>query len=152
MKLNQLIEQFQKLNDETENTNFKKSIRRVISLLEQIENKNITNEEKVKIQSSISPYLENIEFQKDLKLSLKKLRKSLTRDFGFVPSNYYLTLGIGFGLALGTALGISLGVTFDNGIVFEQMTGSTIGLIVGLIVGLFLDKKKESENRVLKNL
>jgi hypothetical protein len=37
MKLNELIEQFQKLNDVAENTNFKKSIKRVISLLEQIE-------------------------------------------------------------------------------------------------------------------
>jgi len=112
----------------------------------------MTNEEKVKIQASISPYLENIKTQKDLRLGLRKLRKSLIRDFGFVPSNYYLTLGIGFGLAFGTALGISFGVPFDNGIVFGPMIGSGIGLIGGLIVGIFFDKKNESENRILKNL
>ena len=152
MKLNEQIEQLQKLNDVIENASFKKTIRKVISLLEEIENKHIPNEEKEKIQTSISPYLNNIQSQKDLKMSLKKLRKSLTKDFGFAPPNYYLTLGIGLGLALGTSLGISLGVPFDKGIVFGPMIGSGIGLIGGLIVGMFMDKEKESENRILKNL
>jgi|SRR5690554_4561311 len=147
MKLNEQIEQLQKLNDVIENASFKKTIRKVISLLEEIENKHIPNEEKEKIQTSISPYLNNIQSQKDLKMSLKKLRKSLTKDFGFAPPNYYLTLGIGLGLALGTSQGILLGVPFDKGIV-----GSGIGLIGGLIVGMFMDKEKESENRILKNL
>jgi len=152
MKLNKLIEQFQKLNDEAENPRFKKSISRVISLLEEIENKDIPNREKVEIQKSIRSYLKNIQTQYDVKLSLKKLRKSLKEDFRFVAPNYYLSLGTGLGLALGTSLGISIGVFFDNGIVFGPMIGSGIGLICGLIVGMFLDKKKESENRILKNL
>ena len=152
MKLNQLIEELQKLNNETENASFKESISKVVSLLKEIDNKNIPNEEKEKIQTSISSYLRIIQTQKDLKLSLKKMRKSLAKDFGFIPPNYYLVLGIGLGLALGTSLGISIGVTFDNGIVFGPMIGSGIGLIGGLIVGMYLDKKKESKNRILKNL
>jgi len=152
MKLNEQIELLQKLSNETENASFKKSIRKVLSLLEEIENKDIPNEEKEKIQTSINPYLNNIQTQKDLKMSLRKLRNFLTKDFGFTPPNYYLTIGIGLGLALGTSLGISVGVPFDKGIVFGPMIGSGIGLIGGLIVGMFLDKKKESENRILKNL
>ena len=152
MILVKFIEQFQKLNDETENTKFKKTIGTLINLLEQIENKDITNQEKVEIEKRISPYLQNIKTQKELKGSLKKLRKILTGDFGFVPSNYYLTLGIGVGIALGTALGVSFGAPFQNGIVFGPLIGSAIGLTGGLLAGLFLDKKKESENRVLKNL
>lgn len=152
MNLSKLIERFQKLNNETESPKFKKSTSRVIILLEQIQNKNISDEEKLKIQTSITPYLENIETQDDLNSSFKKFRKSLTGDFGFVPANYYLSLGIGFGLALGTALGISLGAPFDKGIVYGPMIGSGIGLVGGLIIGMFLDKKKESENRILKNL
>ncbi len=152
MKLNELILRFQKLNDEEENVNLKKFIRRIINLLEQIENNDITNEEKERIQAHISPYLDNIKTHKNLKSSLKKLRKALKEDFGFVPSNYYMTLGIGVGLALGNTLGISFGVHFKNGIVFGPMIGSAIGLVGGLIVGMYLDKKKESENRVLENL
>jgi hypothetical protein len=152
MKHNDLIEQFGKMNDETEDANFKKVIKRLVNLLKEIECKDIPDDMKMKIQTSISPFLENIHTKKDFKLSLKKLRKSLIGDFGFVPSNYYLTLGVSIGLALGTALGISLGVPFDRGIVFGQMTGSGIGLIGGLLIGMFLDKKKESENRILKYL
>ena len=152
MKLNKLIQHFQKLNDNIEDANFKNSVRKVISLLEQIVEKDVPTEEKEKIQTLISAYLENVQTHKDLKLGLKKLRKSLIGDFGFVPSNYYLTLGIGIGLALGTALGISLGVPFHDGIVFGPMIGSGIGLIGGLIIGMFLDKKKESEDRILRNL
>lgn len=151
MNYNELIEELEKLNEESGNAKFKKSIRQMISLLEEVD-KNMTKEEKLKIQLSIGPHLVNIQTHKDLKLGLRKLRKSLIGDFRFVPSNYYFTLGIGVGLAFGTALGISFGVPFDNGIVFGPMIGSGIGLIGGLIVGLFLDKKKESENRILKNL
>jgi len=152
MRLDKLIEKFHKLNEETENAKFKKGIRRLINLLEQIEEKDISNQEKERIKTSISPYLEKIQTQTDLKLGLKKLRKSLINDFKFVPPNYYLNLGLGIGLALGTALGISLGISFDNGIVFGPMIGSGTGLIGGLIAGMFLDKKKESENRTLKSL
>ncbi|MBD3275791.1 MAG: hypothetical protein GF372_10785 [Candidatus Marinimicrobia bacterium] len=152
MNLIQLITQLQKLYDESDNANFMKAVGRVISLLKEIDTKDITDDEKVKIQTSISPYLGNIKTEKDAELNLKRLRKSLENDFGFVSSNYYLALGIGIGLGIGTALGITFGVPFENGIVFGPMVGSGIGLIGGLFIGGYLDMKKEAENRVLKNL
>lgn len=152
MKLDLLIEQYQKLNDEIDDTQFKKSIETILSLLKQLQLNDIPNQQKLKIEANISPYLENIQTPEEVKLCLKKLKKSLTADFGFVPINYYFSLGIGLGLALGSALGISFGVPFNNGIVYGPMIGSAIGLVAGLFIGSVLDKKKEAENRVLKNL
>ena len=152
MNLTELIAHFQKLSTESEGADFKKITTRIIRLLREIDNKNLTNNEKEKIQTNISSYLEDIQTEKDGKIYLKKLRKSLKNDFGFVSSNFYLAIGIGVGLSIGTALGISFGVPFGNGIVFGPMIGSGIGLIGGLIIGMIIDKKKESENRILKNL
>lgn len=152
MELNKLIEQFRKLNEEMDNVSLKKSSNRVIALLEQIDNKKISDEKKENIQRSISPYLESIQNQEDIKPGLKKLRRSLKEDFGFVPLHYFLAIGIGSGIAIGTSLGISLGVPFDRGIIFGPMIGSGLGMMGGLIVGMSLDKKKESENLTLKYL
>lgn len=152
MKLNELIEKFHRLNDETNDSNFKKSAKKMINLLEQINAMDIKIDEKEKIQNSINPFLKNIKTQEDLTLGLKKLRKLLIENFGFLPANYYVSLGLGIGIALGTSLGISLGSPFNKGLIFGPMIGLIIGLIVGLMVGMFLDKKQESENRTLKNL
>jgi len=152
MELNKLIEQFRKLNEEMDNVDLKKSSSRMITLLEQIDNKNISDVKKENIQRSIGPYLENIQNQEDIKLGLRKLRKSLKEDFGFVPLNYFQTIGIGVGIAIGTSLGISLGLPFDKGIIFGPMIGSGLGVMVGLMVGMVLDKRKESENLTLKYL
>jgi hypothetical protein len=152
MNLSQIAEQIRQLENQTENSRFKKTIARATSLLKEILSKNITDKEKEEIQSGIGPYLQDIQSPSDLSLNLKKVRVTLIEDFGFVPLNYYLTPGIGIGLALGSALGITLGIPFENGIVFGPMIGSGLGLLVGLVVGMYLDKKKETANRTLKNL
>ena len=152
MNFNKLIEQLQKLINETKNASFKKSLERAISLLKQIDDKDLSDEEKIEIQTQVGLHLGTIQNPEDLKKRLKQLREILTGSFGFVPSNYFLSLGIGIGLAIGTSLGISIGVSFYNGIVFGSMIGSGIGLIGGIIFGTYLDKKKESENKVLNDL
>ena len=151
MNLKKLIEQFRALKDETDNEHFKKSIDIVLSLLEQIEDKDIPQEEQEEIQQRVALILENVQTQEELKPKLKELRKTL-KDFGFVPNNYYQTIGIGAGLAIGTSLGISFGAPYDQGIVFGPMIGSGIGIIGGIFGGMFMDKKKVAENRVLKDL
>ncbi|NVK05015.1 MAG: hypothetical protein HWD92_09330 [Flavobacteriia bacterium] len=152
MNINELIENFQKLKHETENSKFKNSLNKLIDLLKEIESKNLNEGEKSRIETTISPILDNIKSRKDFKSSIKMLRKSLMKDFKFTPANYYLTFGIGLGLAIGTSMGISLGVPFDNGIVLGQVLGASLGLVGGAVIGMFLDKNKKSENRTLKNL
>ncbi|WP_339889186.1 hypothetical protein [uncultured Flavobacterium sp.] len=107
MKLNELIEHLHKLDNETKDIKFKKALTQVVNLVQEIENKNISNKEKVKIQAIINSYLEKIQTQKKLKLNFRKLKKSLKEDFGFLPPNYFQTLGAGVGIAMGSALGIS---------------------------------------------
>lgn len=152
MPMQQMIKQLQKIYEETENSNFRKLLCKAISLLEHIDEKDLSVEEKEAIQTKITPFLKHIQSDNDLKKRLKQLRKSLMVDFGFVPPNYYLSLGTGIGVALGTSLGISMGIPFDNGIVFGPMLGSSFGLIGGLVIGMIMDKKKGSENRILKHL
>ena len=142
MKEGSWIEEIEQLNKHTGSANLRKSARKIIRLLEEVDEKNLTREDSLKIQSGIRPSLENIQTRKDLQLILRKLRRTLTGEFGFVAPNHFLTLGIGFGVALGTALGIALGVPFTNGILFGPMIGSGTGIIGGLIAGMFLDTKK----------
>jgi len=152
MDIKKWIEQIKNSIDQSANTDFKKYSSRLLSLLEEVEGKNLSEAQKLKLQTSISSYLGNIKTEKEVKRGLKKLKHALINKMGFVTSDYYLTLGIGFGVAIGTSLGVSFGIPFENGIVFGPMVGVSIGIIGGLIVGKMMDKKKEEENMVLKNL
>lgn len=151
MDLQKVIKQIQNSIDESVSTDFKKYSSRFLNLLEELESKNLSEDQKLKLQTSISSYLENIKTKKEVKKGLKKLKHVLIK-LGFVTPDYYLTLGIGFGVAIGTSLGVSFGIPFENGIVFGPMVGAGIGIIGGLIVGKMMDNKKADENMVLKNL
>ncbi|MBT8285668.1 MAG: hypothetical protein HKO75_09865 [Flavobacteriaceae bacterium] len=152
MDLKKMIKQIQNSIDQSASTDFKKYSSRLLNLLEEVDSKNLSDVQKLKLQTSISSYLENIKTEKEVKRGLKKLKHALINKLGFVTSDYYLTLGIGIGVAIGTSLGVSFGIPFENGIVYGPMVGVSIGIIGGLIVGKIMDKKKEEENMVLKNL
>jgi hypothetical protein len=152
MNLKKWIDRLRRMGAETNEAKSNKSINRTIRLLEQIEEKDISTSRKAEIESAMVPILEQIQTEKDIKASLKKLRRVLMGEFGFVPPHYFVALGIGLGLALGTSLGISIGVPFEQGIIYGPMIGSGLGMLGGILIGMSLDKKKESENRVLEHL
>jgi len=151
-KLHRLKEQFSEIINQSENQNFNKHLRKVIHIMDQIEKKSLSSEEKAQIEASISSYFSEPKPETEFKSSLKKMRKFLISDYGFVPPNHYLTLGVGIGLAIGTSLGISIGVPFENGVVFGPIIGSGAGIIMGSVLGMSMDRKKESEDRVLTDL
>lgn len=154
MHLTEIIENIQKLKRETDSKGFKKVLENILNLIVEIEEKNISEKEKINVQNKIGISLENIKTEQQAKNGFKKIRNFLNNEFGFVSANYYQTLGTGFGLAFGTGLGVVFGPMFDlqSGIVYGIIFGSGFGLIAGVVIGKQLDKKKELDNRVLINL
>jgi len=154
MILTEVIENIQKSKRETESTSFRKILGDILNLIIEIEEKNISEKEKIEIQNKISANLENIQTELQAKNGFKKLKSFLTNEFGFVSANYYQTLGTGFGLAFGTGLGIVFGPMFSLqlGIVYGIIFGAGLGLIAGIVIGKKRDRKKELECRVLTNL
>ncbi|NKI33260.1 hypothetical protein [Croceivirga thetidis] len=152
MSLNTLIEKLENLNSGLNGVKYDKMAKSTVLLLKELKKRDLTLEEQEQLIARFEINFEKIQSQKDVKMGLSKMKSLLTNDFGFVPLNYYSTLGSGVGLALGTCLGISFGVPFSNGLVFGPIVGSVIGLLCGLFAGLIMDQKKQVENRVLKNL
>jgi hypothetical protein len=152
MNFTQIIQHLRKLQARTEDKSFRRVLGNIISLLTEIQNKNFTKDNELTLQSEVENQLADIQTVQQAKRGYKILRKILMRDFGFIPSNYYLSLGMGIGVAIGTSLGISFGVPFNNGIVYGQIMGSGIGVIAGLIVGRILDKRKEYAGLILRSL
>jgi len=152
MNVSELIKQFQKYQTETGSNSFRKILERIQLLLKEIEEKNISEKKKSEIQNEIESHLGNVRTEQETKNGFKNLKKLLNTRFGFVPPNYFITIGIGAGIAIGAGIGISFGVLFDNGIIYGPVIGSSIGLISGIFIGKLLDKKKEDENRILIHL
>lgn len=151
MQLTKRIDHLRKLAS-SRDASSRKTLDKIINLLEELIEKNRTEEENEKLLEIVNISLEDAQSGHHFKASLRKLRKSLMKDFGYVPPNYYLALGIGLGLALGTSIGISMGVPFEKGIIFGPMIGSGVGLLGGLVAGRMADQKKAGEGRVLQNL
>ena len=152
MNYTESLEHLQKLKNQSENMGFRKKMESMLSLLSEIQDKNIPKEEKINLQNRVRRQLENIQTEQQATKVFKLLRVTLTKEFGFFPPNYFAILGMGIGLAIGTALGISFGTLFNSGIVYGPVIGSGIGLIGGLVFGRILDMRKEEESRILKNL
>ncbi|MCB0666647.1 MAG: hypothetical protein KDC80_12515 [Saprospiraceae bacterium] len=154
MKLNELIGKIKEKAGEAESLNEKRSLDEMTLLLSELQHKNLTTEEIAGIAATLGLQRGQIQMSQPVEANLQRFKKTLIRDFSFVPVNYYFTLGIGIGLALGTGVGIALGVPFGLplGIVFGLGAGSGLGLVAGMLVGKSLDKKAEDEGRVLRNL
>ncbi|NBC84504.1 MAG: hypothetical protein GVY19_14145 [Bacteroidetes bacterium] len=77
MNLHSLIEHYRQLMDETENIRFKKTIKQIISLLEETDQLVLAEKKNVAIQSIIITNQESAESCKSLRIELKKLRRLL---------------------------------------------------------------------------
>lgn len=154
MSLSEIIGKIRQMAGEAESVKERRSIEELIGLISELKDKPLTEEEIAGIEANLGLKIGEMQSTKPVKPDLQRFKKSLMRDFSFVPVNYYFTLGIGIGLALGTGVGIALGVPFGLplGIVFGLGAGSGLGLVAGMLVGKSLDKKAEDEDRVLRNL
>lgn len=130
----------------------RKRLEKIGSILEELQSKGLEDAISDEIQSKAESILNDLSNEEKIKQALNQLRKTLMEDHGFVPAHYHMTLGIGIGVGVGTALGVSFGIPFENGVVFGQMTGTTLGIVGGLLVGAYLDKKKEAEGKTIKSL
>lgn len=154
MTIAALEKKLQQKFEETNQRGFRKSLNQIISLLNELYNKEIAENDSERLLIELEQCLSTINTEEQAKKSLKQLKKILTKQFNFTAANHYTALGIGIGLVLGTAIGVSLGAPFNMpyGLIFGLTIGSGFGLITGLAIGRALDAKSEEKNKVLKSL
>ena len=128
--------------------------RSFLSLLLDLQSKELTNTQKDKIDEKLSiiridKAVENR--KKYLSKALSSFKIFLKDTFSFVSKGYYTGLFMSLGISVGMTLGISFGIPFGMplGMVFGMMIGMGIGLLVGIILGTAKDAIAAKEDRII---
>ncbi|WP_340066912.1 hypothetical protein [Ascidiimonas aurantiaca] len=138
----------------TEDATRKENYQKLLSLLSEIETKNLSEQKKEALHNQ----LENIQIQLQRGVSKKEYSKMieyfkhfLIHELMLIPKGHYRALGNGLGVALGSGLGLTFGVLVHTpwGLVYGMLLGSILGLLAGLFIGKTQDLKAEKEQRVL---
>ena len=146
-----------KLILETEDATRKESYQKFLSLLSEIETKNLSEQKK----GALHNQLENIQIQLQRNISKKEYAKMmehfkhfLIHELLLIPRGHYSAFGNGLGIAMGSGLGLTFGVLVNIpwGLVYGMLLGSILGLLAGLFIGKAQDLKAEKEQRVLTYL
>jgi hypothetical protein len=90
-------------------------------------------------------------------IEITNLQTYVEQKFNFVKKGRNRRRCWAFGIPLGMSFGMSFGMIFAvvvsgnliTGMLIGMSIGMPIGMIIGLIFGNYLDKKAETENRVL---
>lgn len=136
-----LKKQLSKTNVKSEIKTFEKFIK-ILSLLKE---KDLSQERL----TSIEGYIRYLELEKIPSFSneifnqkLKKFVKYLKKKMGFVPNNYYKTLGISFAIPFSIGFGIADGITVINKIIVIVFALSLI--VIGMIMDLRIKRQERS--------
>jgi len=134
---------FKKLLLETSNRSEIKIYEKFISILAELSNRNLTEEEL----KSIEEKLDSLNFNEHSDNRKKHFKKKLNLFIGYLKEKLSL-ISKGYYTAIGMSLGTSFGVAF--GAAFENVSlGLVFGMLVGIIIGTAKDAKAKKEGKVL---
>lgn len=130
------------------------TIETFMSLLEDLQSKNLTKLDEEKIEKQLSDLQLNTAKPTDNKRLKKALRvfiSFLQKSFAFTVKNYYTGLYMSLGISLGMSLGMGIGIAFGMpmGLVFGMIIGMMVGMCIGVVLGIMKDAIAEREDRIL---
>ncbi|WP_462280687.1 hypothetical protein [Salinivirga cyanobacteriivorans] len=154
MKIDQTIEFFDQLTNETQKFSERRRYRQFARMLKELKEKDTSGKYTMVIDRKLDEIQPQLLAPADRKKAVQNFMKFISETLGFVPAHHYISIGVGIGLASGTALGVLIGLLLSQpyGIAYGASIGSSTGLAFGLVIGRFLDNKAVRENRVLKYL
>jgi len=129
----------------------KKAASRYARMLNALRLKEVNAEVRDKINSFTSDLNEQAtvpSVSRKINRSYAKALSILEKQHGYIPPKTHFVRWMAIGMAaFGTPLGVIMGLILDNMAFLGVFIG--VGLAIGLSVGLSLDKKAESEGKVL---
>lgn len=147
MTIIETIAFFERLLKETVKKRELKVYKSFIDVLSNLENRNLTDDELLRIQNEIETFDLKSNPENKRKYYSKKLnvfKAFLKEEFSLISEGYYIAIGMSLGMCFGVAIGSSLEATGTS-------TGVAIGMVIGLTIGRIKDMEAEKQNRVLKN-
>jgi len=144
MNIYEASDLFKKLITETDEESEIRVYHQFISILSDLENKTLTDEQLLSIERELDTINLNVNSKnrkEHFKLKLKQFVKFLKENTSLISEGHYAALGTGLGICFGVAFGAS----FDN-----VAYGLISGMLIGLIIGAVIDSKAKKEGKVLK--
>ena len=147
MTINNAINIFEGLKNQTQKKSELKIYKEFTEILRSLKNREMIETEIQSIETVLSQLELTIlpkNKRKYFNRKLKDFKEYLKEAFSLITKGYYTTLGIGLGMTFGIAIGAS---------VFAQRSGITTGMIFGMflgfIIGRYMDAEAKKEHRVL---
>ncbi len=107
MKIYQSSQIFEELLEQSTKRSEKKYYHRILGILNSLDERNLTGEERHSIEEKLDELNLNIKpvpSFREVKQRTEQLLKFLRASLSLIPQGYYMTLGISLGLAFGAAL------------------------------------------------
>lgn len=129
-------------NTEVSDPKNEKAFQKLVSLLEEISNRELTETtvEKLNILLEALNSLNQNNFNKSIKKTYDKVVQTLVKEEKMVPAGYYKMLWMSLGMA---AFGIPMGVAFSASLDNYAFIG--IGLPIGMVIGMAVGAKKDED-------
>ncbi len=82
-------------------------------------------------------------------IEITNLQTYVEQKFNYIKKGRNRRRCWAFGIPLGMSFGMLFGGVISGNLILSMLIGMPIGMSIGLMVGNYLDKKAETENRVL---
>ncbi|MFD2565366.1 hypothetical protein [Aquimarina rubra] len=158
MNINEASKFFKNLITETDVKSEIRVYEKFITILSQLEHKNLSEEEEKVIEDRLDTFDVEIPRGDRKKYYRKKLTEFLSflkKEFSMITEAYYMTLAMSLGMCFGMSLGMTFGIVFgsgsevSNGLIYGMTFGMMIGMSIGLAIGASMDAKAKKEGKVL---
>lgn len=150
MKLQEAIVFFEWILKESENKKEVKIAKNFISIFKNIKNTNISQEGIENLEDYLNKSLWTIPSgpkSRALKREFRLLETHLKDNLNLVLKDYYTWLSMALGMVFWVAIGTI--VWYDFGMGNPTTGGLIIWMILGVVIWNILDRRAESENRVI---
>ena len=119
-----------------------KVLAKLIALLEEISNREISETTKEKLNFSLDALntMNQVELNRSIKKTYDNIVQILVKEEKLVPAGYYKMLWMSLGMA---TFGIPMGVAFSASLDNYAFIG--IGLPIGMVIGMAIGAKKDED-------
>lgn len=145
MNLNSAIELFKNLLATAGNKMERKVYASFINMLEDLAERDFNDQEITLINSK----LDELDLANPVGKQRSYYRKQylaftcfLKGEFGLLPEDHYMNMGVSLGVAMGSGLGVAIGTAFGS---TGTSMGISMGVGIGLAIGIAIGSQKDKE-------
>jgi len=154
MKLGDALDILNNLIEKTNSKSELKIYQGFIKILLNLKNRELTDQQVKSIEFKLDSLdlLEKAENgKKHYRKKFNELTTYLNKEFSFIMSGHYTSLGMVYGMMFGSGMGMVFGMMFGGsiGTVYGLSIGTSVGMVLGMIFGSIKDAEAKKQNRVL---